>query len=362
MDRHRKSKCNFCDKEFRSDNLKRHKTTCKKNPAVIEKKKNEQNKEKEPRQRKGINFFLTFQRYTKYQIARKIEYLKKKEFITGACIGNENGIGIVPNQHSHAVIVTKEKMNFEQFKNFWILYKLPMYADVQSVKNMKTSIKYITKEDYRAFITGIDKDFTSLIFKAYIEAMKSKRLNCTRYPYCNLIPSQQKQFAEFFNKFRDEIFEEEMTDKWDHIELKDWQQRVINSLERQNERRILWIYDEIGGQGKTTLAKYLLHKKGAFYMTNCPKKDMAFAYNRQEYVCVDYSRDTAEHVNYANLEYLKNGVIFSSKYESQVKQFHIPKIVCFSNFLPDKTKLSRDRWIVSQLENGELTRLRHFNQ
>ena len=48
---------------------------------------------------------------------------------------------------------------------------------------------------------------------------------------------------------------------WD--ELYDWQKDAINKLNEQNDRQILWIVDEEGGKGKTTLCKYLIFNNDA---------------------------------------------------------------------------------------------------
>lgn len=52
---------------------------------------------------------------------------------------------------------------------------------------------------------------------------------------------------------------EEMND-----ELFDWQKEVLEILEQQNNRKILFVVDDKGGQGKSYLAKYILMHKNAW--------------------------------------------------------------------------------------------------
>lgn len=47
-------------------------------------------------------------------------------------------------------------------------------------------------------------------------------------------------------------------------ELFDWQKSVLDALEEQNNRRILFVIDLNGGKGKSYLAKYILMNKNAW--------------------------------------------------------------------------------------------------
>ncbi|KAK3106199.1 hypothetical protein FSP39_014912 [Pinctada imbricata] len=70
------------------------------------------------------------------------------------------------------------------------------------------------------------------------------------------------------------------------------------------------------------------------YCTNTQTAHFAYAYQEEPMVVFDYVRDDAEHINYALLEQLKNGMLFSSKYQSRVKRFKPVKVCCFANFDP----------------------------
>ena len=63
-------------------------------------------------------------------------------------------------------------------------------------------------------------------------------------------------------------------------------------------------------------------------------------------------------MNYEVLESIKNGVLFSSKYDFKVKEFQVPHFIVLANFAPDESKLFYDRWdfcriALENLENEE---------
>lgn len=72
---------------------------------------------------------------------------------------------------------------------------------------------------------------------------------------------------------------------------------------------------------------------------------MAYAYNGEPMVFFDVTRTQAEHMDhlYQFAEQLKNGIIFSSKYESGTKCFDPPHVVFFANQGPHPGKWSADR-------------------
>lgn len=77
--------------------------------------------------------------------------------------------------------------------------------------------------------------------------------------------------------------------------------------------------------------------------------DIAYAYNYQEWIVFDFARDQADRFPYAILECFKNGRIFSTKYESVIKYVDKTRVIVFTNFAPDKSKLSADRWDIHKL-------------
>lgn len=136
----------------------------------------------------------------------------------------------------------------------------------------------------------------------------------------------------------------------------DFQRQILRIIdEPAHPRTIYWIYDPIGNHGKTYLCTYLVDSKGAYYSNGGKAVDLLYGYEGEGIVLFDYVRDSAEYVNYGVIEQLKNGILFSSKYESGLKRFNVPHVFVFSNFMPNLEKFSRDRLITWELDSVGVT-------
>ena len=136
--------------------------------------------------------------------------------------------------------------------------------------------------------------------------------------------------------------------------LKPWQTKAIKKLLSQDDRKVLWVIDPIGNTGKSFLSKWLAAIHDAFEITSGATKDIAYAYNRQKVVVFDFSRQKQDFVNYAVIEDFKNGRIFSPKYESASIRFESAKVIVFSNWEPDQSMLSKDRWDIMRITKYEM--------
>lgn len=64
---------------------------------------------------------------------------------------------------------------------------------------------------------------------------------------------------------------------------------------------------------------------------------------------MNLSRQAEGALSYASIEAIKDGLVFSGKYEGGFRLFPKPHIVIFSNWYPDLAKLSLDRWDIRHL-------------
>ena len=127
-------------------------------------------------------------------------------------------------------------------------------------------------------------------------------------------------------------------------EPKPWQQELITYVSGEpHPREIKWIWGDKGGEGKSSLAKDLVANHGAFYCAGGKTADILYGYTGQSVVVMDLARDSHEYVNYGALEQLKNGLVYNTKYESGMRMFATPHVLVFSNFEPDRSKISEDR-------------------
>nr|WAE43131.1 MAG: replication associated protein [Cressdnaviricota sp.] len=130
-----------------------------------------------------------------------------------------------------------------------------------------------------------------------------------------------------------------------------WQQKVLDLLEEKpDDRTILWYWDMKGNVGKSTLTKYLQRNLGAYISMGGKNADIAYCYNNEPIAVFDLTRATTEEfMPFKAMESLKNGWIFSPKYESCNKYFDPPHVVVFANVPCPKGKFSEDRIKETQL-------------
>lgn len=154
--------------------------------------------------------------------------------------------------------------------------------------------------------------------------------------------------------------------------LRPWQEQVVeyNNSEHRNldDRTINWICDEDGCAGKTVFCKYMstieeqlvIITGGGYKDIACVLKlrceDENFDLNSRTTIFFNIPRDSDDNgmISYKALESLKDGVMTSTKYESQTMVFNSPSVWVFSNNMPEVEKLSKDRWKVWKICNEHL--------
>lgn len=133
-----------------------------------------------------------------------------------------------------------------------------------------------------------------------------------------------------------------------------WQLLVMDIISKKpDERTIHWFYEPIGSVGKTTLCKYLCVEHGAVMLTG-KSNDMFHQLSKMKnikLVLVDIPRCAQEYINYGAIEQIKNGLIFSGKYEGAQLIFNCPHVICFANEPPTITKMSMDRWRIYNINH-----------
>lgn len=152
---------------------------------------------------------------------------------------------------------------------------------------------------------------------------------------------------------------ERVTDKpqpYDWPTPRRWQAALLKILEgTPDDRTIYWICDEAGGGGKSSLVRWYLNKNpGTAIVLSGKVADMSHAIDAaHRVVFFDVSRTQLEHMDhlYAFAETLKNGIVFSTKYESKMKCFASPHVVFFANSDPVHGKWSADRLKYAKLRS-----------
>lgn len=151
---------------------------------------------------------------------------------------------------------------------------------------------------------------------------------------------------------------------FDAVAWRPWQQAIIDICEGPtDERSIHWIVDEKGGAGKSMLAQYLQTRfKGV--IASGKKADVfnqvlthAETNLHVTVAVLDVPREALEYVHYGTIECVKNGFLYSGKYEGGVwsqSRAHAPHVICFANEMPKTTKMSLDRWKIYKIVENQL--------
>jgi hypothetical protein len=130
------------------------------------------------------------------------------------------------------------------------------------------------------------------------------------------------------------------------FEPRTWQKKALALfLNPPNDRTIYWVYDPPGGQGKSTLAKFLICNHDAIVLDG-KMSDMAYMLGNQKIVIFDVCRSQNDNMNhlYRFAEQLKNGVWTSPKYQSRSVVSQDPRqVIFFSNMTCPDNAFSLDR-------------------
>lgn len=141
----------------------------------------------------------------------------------------------------------------------------------------------------------------------------------------------------------------------DKLTLVDWMLDILKRINlNRNHREIMWVWDRVGGKGKSRLCKYILEEyENVMYFTGGRNSDITSQIIESELVpelCLfDLPRSNEGHISYNALEQVKNGLVNSPKYKGGFKVFDSPHIIVFANFEPEKEMLSNDRWNIIEL-------------
>lgn len=129
------------------------------------------------------------------------------------------------------------------------------------------------------------------------------------------------------------------------IVLKPWQSDLVDLIKMEpDSRKIHCVVDREGGAGKSTFARYLLHtRKDVAVLLPGKGSDLAYAIKPARCYIIDCPRSSGEFICWSFIESLKNGYVFSSKYESTIKSFAVPHVILMMNAPVPEGKMSMDR-------------------
>lgn len=141
--------------------------------------------------------------------------------------------------------------------------------------------------------------------------------------------------------------------------LRPWQQSVVDSIKSHNDRKINWIFDNKGNNGKSTCAHLCrLHLKGVVLpIVNDSEKLIQSCCNilktkrvrNRVPIFIDLPRamDQEKLGGFITaIEYIMSGHVYDVRNRYDEWDFDTPSIWIFSNTHPDTGTLTADRWSV----------------
>lgn len=135
-----------------------------------------------------------------------------------------------------------------------------------------------------------------------------------------------------------------------------WQFEILELLKTEpDDRAVHWYWSEKGGIGKSQFAKYCVAKENCLFFEEGKKADIMHLIfeapeERLGRIIIDVPRDNGNNISYKSVESIKNGMIYSPKYEGGYKLFNSPHIIIFANEPPQYERLSADRWNVKNID------------
>lgn len=229
-------------------------------------------------------------------------------------------------------------------------------AEEVQVSQLYQTLKEVAKE----FVFQTEKSESGYIhYQGVLSLIKKERLaplkNNLGYNTIHLERCQNWHASKRYCSKPESRIDGPWTDKMAPLKiiskLYPWQEELKDILlSEPNDRTIYWIYEHVGNRGKSAFCKYMVVKHGATYVRSGKNADISYALpDHPTMVLIDIPRSKNQHVNFDIIEQIKDGMVFSPKYESKTKMFDPPHIMVFSNEEPDEEKMSKDRWVIKHI-------------
>lgn len=286
------------------------------------------------------NWCFTLNNYTEDDISRLNDLIQTERKVTYIIYGKEVGQSGTP--HLQGFVTFRSRLRLNQVKEL-----IGSNPHVEVARNPNASINYCKKEgDWKEFGQRGGGQGKRSDLDDFKEAVKAGMLSLSEI---------REHHSETYAKYPRFVLEY-IDDNYPQVVIPDfplrpWQLDLKRRLEEPADRRkIIFIVDEVGNSGKSWFAHYYTRLLGECCQVMLPgkKADMAFALKAGlKVLFLDAPRSKqGEFIQYDFLEDLKNGYVFSTKYESRIKSYEPLHVVVNMNESPDMTKLSADRYVI----------------
>lgn len=296
---------------------------------------------------RGVNWVFTLNNYTPAEVEALIQYATLNPISCPYLVfGKEVGESGTPHLQGF--------IRFESRKELAAV-KLVVgdRAHVELARSPKEAIQYCKKDGDVTEIGVFSSDAGKRCdLEAFKDDVKSGTLNGNE-----LMERHSKVYARYpkFVLMYCALHDKPKAVKF--FPLKPWQQVLYEKLRHApDDRTVFFIVDTKGNQGKSWFVHYYVNLHNDAQLIKPGKKaDMAFKLiDTSRVVFIDTPRSKqGEYIHYDFLEEVKDGFVFSPKYESRMVYMKANvHVVVFMNEFPDMTKLSEDRYDVTDITNS----------
>lgn len=251
-----------------------------------------------------------------------------------ALICNEYTDDVFPSSHSHAYIVTKEKMLFSEVRRYFRSNMKTIINDIERPTNFRETARYVTKYDRQACVLSVPLKFTSTTWRAALYARHHRAVSWGDQIPSTIASCDRKIFSDVVMD-ETRLSEMEIITERTQVDLLPWQielKELISADDRS--RTVYWVVDVVGGGGKSLMSQVLMREFQGIIFNDFHYRDNSYLYNSEATVIFDIPRDVKlEECSLQFIEDLKNGYIISQKYEVRRKVFNIPHVIVFSKGL-----------------------------
>lgn len=186
---------------------------------------------------------------------------------------------------------------------------------------------------------------------AFVEDMKENMMSSDEV--IDKHPKIAAKYPRFESRVRDMVQRNRITSQA-FVPRDGWQFELVTRIQGEpDSRKIVWYHDAVGNSGKTYFSNHFIGVDGRrpFVVTGGKYSDIFYGYGFERVVIFDWPRSGVDRFPYEVCEAFKNGYFFSTKYECRAVRFPTPWVIIFSNFGPDRTQLSEDRWDIHNIRN-----------
>lgn len=272
-------------------------------------------------------------------------------------------IGESDYKHSHLIVMFIKRLHTRDCRFFDVDKIHPNIKHIKSKEHWENASKYEQANKKKGFKTTYTIKSDTLTGNEYEWLGSIRTLIQAHKRWQDVINDDYlTKYVMKYMKWSRECFDcKPIPNLSEDIILRNWQREEVELLEAQDRRKIRWVYGKTGNEGKSVLTDWLIDNKQAICFDGGKMCDIAYAYQNEETVVFDLPRMSQDFCPYKAMECFKNGRMFSPKYTSCMKRFKPAQVIVFANYLPDTTKLSKDRWDIIDLDKKLGERVLNIN-